>query len=90
MTMNFEEQNQLAESLTEIISTKLSKKEFHAIIAIEDKGECFTFAISSLAENSFFHSCKLIVKGIGEEAQLLVEKFKIPPDEKIKRPVEPK
>ncbi len=88
--MNFEEQNQLAESLSDVIFDKLKGNAFHVVIAIENEGKCFSFSTSSLSEESRFQSCKLLVKGISEETQTLLDKFRIPSDEKLKRPIEPK
>lgn len=88
--MDFTEKNQLAEEIETLLKKKIRGKEFHAAIAIEDEGDAFAFSVSTLEETSRFRSCSLITGGIGEEASYLAKRFKIPPNTKLKKPVEHK
>lgn len=88
--MDLIEKNALASEIEKLLRKKIKNKEFHAAITIEDQGDAFAFSISSLKETSTFRSCSLITGGIGEEANYLAEQFKIPPNTKLKKPIERK
>lgn len=88
--MDLNERNELAIEIEKVLTKRLKKREFYAIIAVEGEGDGFSFPITTLNELTPFQSCRLIVNGIGEEAQTLLERFKIPSDAKFKKPIEPK
>ncbi len=87
--MDLIEQNELAEEIDKLLTIKLTGRDYHVIVAVEGKSDKFALALSTLNEKTAFKSCSVIVTGIAEEAKMLSDKFKIPSDEKLKKPIEP-
>lgn len=88
--MDLDAQNKLANEVEQLLAKRLKKHEFYAAIAAVERGNGFVFSIGTLNERSVFQNCSLIVSGIGAEAKEISDRFKIPSDKKINKPVEPK
>ena len=89
--MDLMEQNRFAEELGKFIERKLKGKEYHLIVSIANEpGKGFSFTISTLTEQSQYKALSAIMSGAEGESDALMNKFKLPPNTKINKPVEPK
>ncbi len=88
--MNLIEQNEFAVELEKFLSKRLGNKPFHLIISAEaSPGNGFAFPITNLKGRTPFESCNLVVSGIADETDSLVDKFEIPSDKSVKKPLQP-
>ncbi len=88
--MDLTAQQELATELEHFLSQKFKGEEFQVILSSTNNHSGFAFTIGTLTEFSSFDNCSLIVNGIAEEAQALTDRFKIPSNTKLKKPIEPK
>ncbi len=87
--MDFDKQNEFAIELEKFLSKWLQNKPFHVIISAEvSPGIGFAFPISTLNKRTAFESCNIVVSGIVDETDSIMDRFKIPSDKSIKKPVE--
>ena len=86
--MDLEEENKFVAEFENFLNRKLKRRNFHAIIAVEEDGNGFAFSSTTLSDKSAIGSGKLIVDGIMEEANNIAEKLKIPSETKLKKPIE--
>ncbi len=88
--MDLAEQNKFSEELESFLNKKLKGNEFHLVVAVAKEKNGFTLSKSTIGEDTTFQNCDLVISGIADEAENLLEKFKIPSGTKFKKPVEPK
>ncbi len=76
--MDLEEQHRIAEEIKEFTSKKLRGKPFHALIAIETgEGTGLQLSFGTLTERSALQTWKMIVGGLADDVEKLLEKFNI-------------
>ena len=89
--MDLTEQNKFSEELKEFLARKLKDKQYHNIITIETAPDAgFAFTTSTLTEESKYQTLKIAMDGIGQETESLMNKFELPAEKKLNKPVEPK
>jgi len=89
--MDLIEQNKFAEELGEFIERKLKGKDYHVIVSVANEPSSgFSFSISTLTEESQYKVLSAIISGAEDEADALTDEFKLPPNARINKPVEPK